>query len=119
MQEKIVDIDNRLSILQSKVESLEKNYFKLEAIEAEVHSIRNSLIKMEMVDVNLIEKLEGIKLSIDRHIDGFAKHDEKEMEKYGSIDKRLIKIEKVIYAAIIGVVLLEALHRFGIIKVAI
>lgn len=112
MQEKIYEVEKKLTLLQKEVELLKENYGRLEIIEKEVHQIKNLVTKMEMVDNNIFDRLDVIAEAIDAHKDSFVKHDEKEMEKYGTIDKRLLKIEKLIWMAVGAFAVIELMHKY-------
>lgn len=116
MQEKIHEIEKKISLIENDVASLKSNYSKMETIEKEVHSIKNTVIKMEMIDENIFDKLNLIVEALNSHKDNFSNHDDKEMEKYGEIDKRLLKIEKILYMFMGGFILIETLHKFKLVS---
>lgn len=99
------------------VESLKKQVERLDSVEQQNHNLNSTIVKMELIDKQIFEKIEIMTRAIEAHSENFKNHDEKEMEKYGGIDKRLQKIEGLIYAAGIIVVVVETLYRFDLLKV--
>lgn len=116
MQEKIYEVEKKLTMLQKEVELLKENYGRLEIIEKEVHQIKNLVTKMEMIDNNIFDRLDVIANGIAKHKEKFDKHDEKEMEKYSTIDKRLVKIEKLIWMAVGAFAVVELMHKYKMIS---
>jgi len=104
MQERIVIIEARLT--------------ELERIKDEFSDIKESIIEMKMVDNNIYHKLENINDAVNAHKDNFIQHDEKEMEKYNSIDDRLKKIERIMYMGIGAGLLIETLTKLHLISLS-
>jgi len=103
MQERIVIIEARLS--------------ELERMKVEFADIKESIMDMKMVDNNIFHKLETINDAVNAHKDNFIQHDEKEMEKYGSIDDRLKKIERIMYMGIGAGLLIELLSKLHLLNI--
>jgi hypothetical protein len=103
MQERIVIIEARLS--------------ELERMKVEFADIKESIMDMKMVDNNIYHKLETINDAVNSHKDNFIQHDEKEMEKYGSIDDRLKKIERIMYMGIGAGILIELLSKLHLLNI--
>jgi len=103
-------MENRLSILELKVTGLEK-------LKDDFSEIKTNIIKMEMTDKNIFEKLNSINENVKLHKDNFVSHDEKEMEKYGTIDKRLQKLERVMYIGIGVGLTIEILSKFHLLTI--
>jgi hypothetical protein len=117
MQDKIFEIEKKISLLQQEVTDLKGNYGRLQHIEKEIHAIKNVVTKMEMIDKSIFERLDMIVKAVDGHKESFVKHDEKEMAKYGSIEGRLSKIERILYMMMGAGLLFELLHKFDYINI--
>jgi len=118
MEQKIIEISSKFTILQKDVDELKGKYIKMEKIENDLNTIKTTVAKMEMVDKNIFDKLDFISNSVKIHKDTFVNHDKKEMEKYGEIDKRLIKIERVLYMLMGAMLLLELLNKFHLLSLS-
>ncbi len=97
-------MEDRIVVIEAKIASLEK-------VKDEFYEMKNSIVRMEMVDNNIYDKLAQIDETMKMHKDNFILHDKNEMEKYGSIDARLKKIERVIYMAIGAALVIEFLSK--------
>jgi len=102
-------MENRIIVIESKITELEK-------IKNEFYDIKNTVTRMEMVDKNIYDKLEMIDKTMISHKDNFLQHDINEMEKYGSIDKRLIKIERIMYMGMGALVVVELLSKLHLLS---
>ena len=103
MEQKIIEISSKFTILQKDVDELKGKYIKMEKIENDLNAIKTTVAKMEMVDNNIFDKLDAIKTA---------------MAKYGEIDKRLIKIERVLYMLMGAMLLLELLNKFHLLSLS-
>jgi len=103
-------MENRIIVIESKIMELEK-------IKNEFYEIKNSVIRMEMVDKNIYDKLEMMEKTMTSHKENFMQHDINEMEKYGNIDKRLIKIERIMYMGMGAIVVIEFLSKFHLLSI--
>jgi len=100
--------------MQDKIQMLELRVVALEKVKDEFYEIKNAIVKMEMVDQNIYDKLDNMNDTMKSHKDNFIEHDKNEMEKYGSIEKRLQKLERVIYMAMGAGMLLQMLNSFHV-----
>jgi len=112
MQEKIHELEKKVSLIIKDIDFLKSNIVRMDAVEKDLSDIKTTVVRMEMVDNNIFEKLTSIVDVIKVHKDNFVSHDKNEMEKYSEIDNRLVKIEKLIYAGIGIFIVLEILHKF-------
>ncbi len=103
-------MEERIALLEVRVTGLEK-------AKDEFYEMKNSIARMEMVDNNIFDKLGVISSKMEQHRDTFEKHDEKEMEKYNSIDKRLARLEKVLYMGIGAGVVFQMLNSLHLLKI--
>ncbi len=102
-------MENRIIVIESKIIELEK-------IKNEFYDIKDSVTRMEMVDKNIYDKLEMIDKTMISHKDNFVQHDKNEMEKYGSIDNRLLKIERIMYMGMGALVVIELLSKMHLLS---
>jgi len=103
-------MENRLALIEQRVA-------KLEDVKDDFFELRNKMTEMSMVDKNIYEKLEHMASTMKSHKDNFVLHDKNEMEKYSLIEKRLQKIERIIYMAMGAAVLLQVLNNFNLFRV--
>lgn len=104
-------MEDRLVIIETRLAGLEK-------VKEEFFEIKNSIVKMEMVDKNIFDKLEAINKTMSIHKENFVQHDKNEMNKYDIIDKRLVKIERIIYICIGAILAFQFLSKMNFIKIA-
>ena len=116
MHEKIHELEKKVSLLEQEVSRCKENYTKIEHIDAQLQIIKTSMMKLEMIDKSIFDKLDSIAKSVEAHKDNFIKHDEEEMKKYAGIDARLLKLERILYAFMGGFIVLETLHKFKILS---
>jgi len=116
MEERIRILEERVSLIEERERLTNDRVSKLEGVRDEFYSMKTSITKMEMIDMNIFEKLDKIEASIKTHKDNFEEHNAEEMKKYSSIDSRLLKIERVMYAGIAVVFVLELLEKFHLVK---
>ena len=102
--------------MEKRIALVEERLLVLEKVKEEFYEIKNSITKMEMVDNNIFDKLSDMNETMKAHKENFAEHDEKEMLKYGSIDRRLQKLEKIMYMAFGAGLLLQTLNTFHFIN---
>ena len=113
----IEEIKRVIIIMQSDLERVKDDNARLLKYEKEIHDIRIMIGKMEMVDNNIFSKLDDIAKSVEYHKKNFEKHDEKEMQKYSAIDKRLARLEKVLYFAVGAGMLFQVLNQLHLLKI--
>ncbi len=103
-------MEDRIILIETRIASLEK-------VRDEFYEIKNSIVKMEMVDESIFNKLQTIDETMKMHKDNFLQHDKNEMEKYGNIDKRLMKIERIMYMGIGAGLLIEFLSKLHLLSI--
>ena len=95
----------------------------MEDIKSKIKEIETTQIEhkiffteMKATDDAIFEKLRNITKSLIEHKNNFIDHDKSEMEKYGNIEKRLLKIERVIYMGMSVLVTIEFLSKMHLLN---
>jgi len=89
---------------------------KISKLEEDVIEVRVDVSRMKEVDSNVFEKLKDIAIIILQNKESFEKHDEKEMEKYKSIEERLSKIERIMYMVMGAFILFQILNSLELLR---
>ena len=84
---------------------------RIKAVEDTQVEHRIFLTKMKATDDAIFEKLRGITKAINAHKENFINYDKEEIKKYGNIDKRLQKIERIMYMGVGAGLLVEFLLK--------